>query len=212
MTAIDQRTERSACHPELSDAGAIASLVVEHRETMLRVARCYVGDRATAEDVVQETWIAARRGVDRFDGRSSMKTWLFRILVNRAKTTGVRQSRVVPMASVPGGDRDGERTASPARLPERSAIRRVAAAATWEPTIEDRLELAEDAATALAAIAGLPHHQRAVITLRDVRAWNAREVCALMGISEGNQRVLLHRARGGVRRALHSEAGAGTGR
>jgi RNA polymerase sigma-70 factor (ECF subfamily) len=185
MTLIDPAvTSPTGC----GDAAAIIDFVSAHRESMVRVARGYVRDRATAEDVVQETCIAALRGVDRFGGRASMRTWIFTILVNRAKTTGTRQSRVVPMSSLSELDRgaDGGR----------------------EQTVEDRVALAADAGAALAAIAMLPRHQRDVITLRDVRSWESHEVCALMGITEGNQRVLLHRARRGVRRALQRELAA----
>ena len=134
MTVIDPAmTSPTGC----ADAAAIIDFVSAHRESMVRVACGYVHDRATAEDVVQETWIAALRGADRFGGRSSMKTWIFTILVNRAKTTGTRQARVVPMSSLPELQRGED--------------------GTCEQTIEDRVALAADAGAALDAIALLPH-------------------------------------------------------
>ena len=108
------------------------------------------------------------------------------------------------MATMPTIEANGAQTATFAAPADRGSrpARQVAATASWEPSIDERLALADDAAAALAAIARLPHRQRAVITLRDVRSWESHEVCAAMGISEGNQRVLLHRARGHVRRTL----------
>jgi RNA polymerase sigma-70 factor, ECF subfamily len=173
------------------DGPTLAALVVEHHAAMLRVARSYVADTATAEDVVQETWIAVLRGVDRFDGRAALKTWIFRILINRAKTMGVRQARVLPVAPPAVGDVlfDG--------------------CHGWSQSTEDQYTSAEDAAAALRAIVELPAAQRTVITLRDVQCWPADEVCQAMGVSDVNQRVLLHRARAQVRRRLRTVGAVG---
>jgi len=160
------------------EASAFAELVDRHQESMLRVARCYVGSRATAEDVVQETWLAVLRGVDRFDGRSTLKTWMYRILTNRAKTTGQRERRTLLAPYM----------ASPLD--------------SWQQTTEDCVIAAEGVSLVSAAINELPRLQRRVITLRDVDCRSAREACDILGLSEANQRVLLHRARAKVRLRL----------
>jgi RNA polymerase sigma-70 factor, ECF subfamily len=186
----------------------VAALVIEHRPAMLRLAGRYVTDQAIAEDVVQETWIAVLRGIERFDGRSSLKTWIFRILVNRAKTTGVRQSRVVPFTSLARCERDETSSADHADVLDDARggmTRRVGGCVSLVRSIEDRVACAEEAAKVLEAIVELPPSQRAVITLRDVRSWPAEDVCVALGISEANQRVLLHRARARVRRRLDAD-------
>ena len=193
------------------DERTVAALVVEHRAAMLRLARCYVADRATAEDVVQETWIAVLRGVDRFDGRAALKTWIFRILVNRAKTIGMRQARLVPVGSLVAVDRQGTTTGNADFFDRRRECRSDERADGLSPptrSTEDQVTCSEDVVLAIRAIAQLPAGQRRVITLRDVHSWPAEEVSAAMGVSEGNQRVLLHRARARVRRHL-AELGAG---
>ncbi len=137
---------------------AFAFLVDRYQAPMLRVARFYVGSQASAEDVVQETWLAVFRGVDRFDGRSTLKTWLFRILTNRAKTAGQREGRTIVLAELAGSGAPGH----------------------GSQVVAD----------------GLPPAQRQVIILRDVDCWSARGVCVGLRLSDTNQRVLLHRARG----------------
>ncbi|MBA2282711.1 MAG: RNA polymerase sigma factor [Acidimicrobiia bacterium] len=169
---------------------------------MLRVAGGYVGSRATAEDVVQETWLAVLRGVDRFDGRSPLKTWIFRILTNRAKTAGQREARTVVVADIvePAVPR---RPGSPAfeRLLNggHERIQHRKTPEPQQPTTDDRLIAYEAVGLVVAAINELPPAQRLVITLRDVDCWSAQEVCDGLGLSEANQRVLLHRARAKVR-------------
>jgi RNA polymerase sigma-70 factor (ECF subfamily) len=187
------------------DEDAFMTLVRRYGPRMLHVAGMYVSSRAAAEDVVQETWIAVLRGIDRFEGRSSLRTWLFRILVNRARTRGARDARVTPFSSL---QRDVERD-EPA-VPEarfldhtsRWAGHWMTAPRRWDTLPEERLVAEETLAVAQSAIEMLPAAQRAVVTLRDVEGLGSGEVCDLLGITEGNQRVLLHRGRAKVRRLL----------
>jgi len=183
------------------DEGAFEELVGRYGPALLRVARLYTPSRAVAEEVVQETWLGVVRGLDRFEGRSSLKTWLFRIVANRAKTRGVQESRSVPFAALAGQEVVFEESAVDAD--------RFAADGTWaspprrwEQSPERSLESGETVALIERVIAGLPDTQRLVITMRDVEGWPADEVRNALDISETNQRVLLHRARSKVRRAL----------
>jgi RNA polymerase sigma-70 factor (ECF subfamily) len=182
---------------QAGDEQAFAALVDKYGPSLLRLARLYVPSRAVAEEVVQETWLAVLTGVERFEGRSSLKTWLFRILTNKAKTHGQRESRVLPFSSFASdGDEDG--TAVP--------VERFARGGAWatppQRVPEERLLAGETRARAEEAIAALPPNQRAVITLRDVEGLSAEEACNVLGLTETNQRVLLHRARSKVRAAL----------
>jgi RNA polymerase sigma-70 factor (ECF subfamily) len=187
------------------DEAAFMQLVDELAAQMLRVARLYVPTAAIAEEVVQETWLAVLSGLDRFEARSSLKTWIFRILTNRAKTRGLRERRTVPFSSL-GADADADGpTVDPQRF-EPASSRWAGHWSTFPQRFgelpEERLLARETAEAARAAIDALPPNQREVITLRDVQGWDAAEVCDLLEISEGNQRVLLHRARAKVRQAL----------
>ncbi len=192
------------------DEDAFVALTRHHGGPMLRVARRYVSSHAAAEDVVQETWLAVLRGVDRFDGRSSLKTWLYRILVNRAKTAGQRDRRCVPDPPFSPQDLAGS---EPAVGPERFydvshpqwAGRWKQPPTPWECSVEDRLVTSEAVGVVGAAINDLPPAQRLVVTLRDVECWTAQEVCSVFGLSETNQRVILHRGRGKVRQRLESD-------
>lgn len=152
---------------------------------------------AVAEEVVQETWVAVLTGVERFEGRSSLKTWLFRILTNKAKTRGQRESRTLPFSAF-AADGDEDATAVP--------VERFARGGAWATpprgVPEERLLAGETRARVRDAIATLPSNQRAVITLRDVEGLSAEEACNVLGVTETNQRVLLHRARAKVRAAL----------
>jgi RNA polymerase sigma-70 factor, ECF subfamily len=182
---------------------AFAALVSELGPSMLRVARMYVSTRAVAEEVVQETWLAVLTGIDRFEGRSSLKTWIFRILANRAKTRGEREGRTVPFSSVAGADRDGdERAVDPDRFLADGHW--ASPPSGWADLPENRLEGKETLAVVQAAIAALPEAQRAVITMRDVEGWSSEDVRNVLELSESNQRVLLHRARAKVRRAIEA--------
>ena len=169
----------------------------------MAVARGYVRTRAVAEEVVQEAWLGVLKGLDRFEGRSSLKTWVLRILVNTAKTRGVRESRSVPYSSLaPEGDEpavDPERFRGPDD-PFPGHWR--AYPGDWHRLPEEALMQGETLKVVLGAIEALPDAQRTVIALRDIQGCDAEEVCALLDVSEGNQRVLLHRARSKVRAAL----------
>jgi RNA polymerase sigma-70 factor (ECF subfamily) len=188
------------------DEAAFAGVVDEHHVTMIRIASFYVRDRAAAEDVVQETWLAVVRGIDRFDGRSSFKTWLYRILTNRAKTAGVRQGRVTPARMDSDGRQgpavDGSRFLPPdhPQWPGHWASPPDA----WPRELDDCAVAQEFMDVVTAAIATLPHAQATVVTMRDVEGWTAKEVCTAMALTEANQRVLLHRARTRLREALES--------
>jgi RNA polymerase sigma-70 factor (ECF subfamily) len=188
------------------DEAAFAALVRRYTPMLMRLARMYVPTDALAEDVVQETWVAVVRGLERFEGRSSFKTWLFRILVNRAKTRGVREHRSIPFASVGGGsdgagieDEDGP-TVDPSRFTSEGAW--TSAPADWRDDPELSLESDEALRIVREAIDRLPERQKIVITLRDLEGLSSDEVRNVLDLSETNQRVLLHRARTKVRQAL----------
>ena len=185
------------------DERAFEALVERHYGTMLAVARHYVSSRAVAEEVVQEAWLGVLKGLDRFEGRSSLKTWILRIVVNIAKTRGVREARSIPYSSLaPEG---GEPAVDPERFrgpddPFPGHWR--AYPGDWQRLPEEALTDRETLKVVLSAIDQLPPAQRTVITMRDVQGCEPEEVCAALEVSEGNQRVLLHRARSKVRRAL----------
>ncbi len=175
------------------DERAFEQLIRMYQGSLLRVAQMYVSSRAVAEEVVQETWLAVLNGIDRFEGRSSLKTWIFRILANRAKTRAQREGRSIPFSSL--GD-DSEPAVEPGRFDRGHWA---ALPADWP---EERLIGDETLHVIEGAIEALPPTQRAVITLRDVQGWSAEEVRNALELSETNQRVLLHRARTKVRSAL----------
>ena len=185
------------------DEAAFTALVARHYGTMLAVAQTYVKSRAVAEEVVQEAWLGVIAGLDRFEGRSSLKTWILSILVNQAKTRGTREARTVPFASLAAEDD------APAVAPERfrgpddpypGGWR--AFPARWHASAERAVQDRETLRVAMRAIADLPPAQQTVIRMRDVEGYSAEEVCATLEVSEANQRVLLHRARSRVRSAL----------
>jgi len=184
------------------DEAAFATLVRRYSPSLVRLARMYVATDALAEDVVQETWLGVLRGLERFEGRSSFRTWLFRILVNRAKTRGVREHRTVPFASLggAGAEDDDEPSVDPTRFAENGAW--ASPPRRWEDDPELALESAEARRITEEAIAQLPERQRIVITLRDLEGLSSDEVRNALDLSETNQRVLLHRARTKVRQAL----------
>lgn len=186
------------------DQEAFSTLVDRYHGTLVRVAMAFVGDRSAAEEVAQDTWLAVLTGLGSFEGRSSFKTWLFRILTNRAKTRGVRDARSVPFSSL---DEEGDEALLPAdRFNERGMW-----ASPPRPFGEDTpetLALQNEALSCIEAeLALLPAAQRAVLTLRDIEGLDAEEVCNILEIGETNQRVLLHRARSKVRRALEEKLG-----
>jgi len=165
----------------------------------------YVSTRAVAEEVVQEAWLGVFAGLDRFEGRSSLKTWIFRILSNTAKTRGEREGRSVPFSSLAGDDEDDDGAVDADRFlgpDHRWAGHWASSPRNPRDVPEERLLAGEAQARIEAAVEALPENQRAVITLRDVDGFDAEDACEILGISEGNQRVLLHRARAKVRTAL----------
>lgn len=184
------------------DEAAFAELMRLYGAGMLRVAQMYVPSRAIAEEVVQEAWLGVLKGIGRFEGRSSLKTWLFRIVANTAKTRGVRESRSIPFSSLGDGGAD-EPTVDPERFlgdGERFPGHWAVPPQSWAP--EGRL-LAQEAMDVIEReIERLPPAQQAVITMRDVQGFTSEEVCNALDLTETNQRVLLHRARAKVRSAL----------
>jgi RNA polymerase sigma-70 factor, ECF subfamily len=188
------------------DERAFAELVARHGRVMLRIAQSHVHSRAVAEEVVQETWIAVLRGVARFEGRSSVKTWIFRILINRAKTRAEREGRCVPFSCLSADeDDDWDGAVAPERFqhPEFPGGWSQPPA-DWRTIPEGRLLGRETVEQFKAAMADLPPRQQQVVALRDVEGWSAEEVCEALELSEGNQRVLLHRARSKLRAALET--------
>jgi RNA polymerase sigma-70 factor (ECF subfamily) len=183
------------------DQDAFAELVRRYHRLMLRVARGYVRTDAVAEEVVQESWLAVVRGIERFEGRSSFKTWLLRIVANRAMTQGVKEARSIPFASLEDDDAD-----EPSVAPELFHPAGEPGAGAWsappEPWPEDRVLAAETRAVIEQAIDELPGLQRSVVSMRDIEGWSSEEVQEALGISAANQRVLLHRGRQRVRAAL----------
>lgn len=189
------------------DEAAFMEIVRAWSPSMLRVARMFVPSRAVAEEVVQETWLGVLRGIDRFEGRSSLKTWVFRILVNRARTRGERERRTVPFAALASEEADGDFAAvDPSRFRAPDAAEYpggwAAPPARWDEDPERALRSRETLELVQAAIAELPEMQRLVITMRDLEGLSSEEVRSALEISETNQRVLLHRARSKVRAAL----------
>jgi RNA polymerase sigma-70 factor, ECF subfamily len=184
------------------DERAFEELVDRYSSALLRLALDFVRTRAVAEEVVQETWLAVLNGIDRFEGRSSLKTWLFRILVNRAKTRGIREARTLPFSALEVDD-------EPAVPPDRFRPDDHRWAGDWatpprslDAVPVERLLSSEMLEHLGEALAALPESQRVVVTLRDFVGCDADEVCELVGVSDGNQRVLLHRGRSKLRAAL----------
>jgi RNA polymerase sigma-70 factor (ECF subfamily) len=193
------------------DERAFAELVDRHSAAMLRVAMAYVPSRAAAEEVVQETWIAVLRGIRGFEGRSSLKTWIFRILTNLAMRGGARERRSMPFSALADAESTGEPTVDPDRfLPADHPLfpGHWSLMPTRWPTPEEGLLAGETRDLIAAAIAELPPAQRTVIALRDVEGWSSEEVVEALQISAGNQRILLHRARSHVRNAIERYYGA----
>ncbi len=198
-------TEDSALVEALQngDESTFEQLIQKYQASMVRVAMLYVADRTIAEDVVQDTWIGMLQGLGKFEGRSSLKTWIFSILTNRAKTRAEKEGRQQGVSFDDlGGDEpaveqerftgtDHPFTGHWAELPD-----------DWGGVPENRLLSAETQSVIQTAIEALPPNQRAVIRLHDIEEWTTQEICNILEISESNQRVLLHRARSKVRAAL----------
>lgn len=178
------------------DEDAYLSLVRRYTPLMLRVARSRLGRREVAEDVVQDTWTAVLQGIDRFEGRSSFRTWLMRILVNTASTRGVQERRTICRSTLPS-DADAWHDELARRRPP-------------EPGGPEAHALSGEAwATIRTALDMLPERQHDVVVLRDVEGWSAAEVCDVLDLSPGNQRILLHRGRVRLREMLAPLAAAG---
>ena len=170
------------------DEAAFTSLIDQHHAALRRKALAFVSTRASAEDVVQDTWVAVLDGLRSFEGRSSIKTWIFQILINRARTKGAREARTVPVSAIPRNDE-----ADPAA-----------------PDTPTQLLLRKELAGELAAaMLDLPERQRAVVMLRDALGWSTEDVCSVLRVKEANQRVLLHRARCRLRATLDHHRAAG---
>lgn len=201
MSQADEDDVRLLERLRSGDEAAFEELVERYGASLLRVARLYTPSRAVAEEVVQETWLGVVRGLERFEGRSSLKTWLFRIVANRAKTRGTQERRSVPFASLAGAEVAADDPAvDAARFTEEGTW--ASPPRRWEESPERSLESGETVAVIERAITALPDTQRLVITMRDIEGWPADEVRNALDISETNQRVLLHRARSKVRAAL----------
>lgn len=191
------------------DEEAFAGLVTDLAPALLRLAMLHVPSRAIAEEVVQDTWLAVIAGLDGFEGRSTLRTWIYRILLNRARSTGVREHRTLPFSAAWSEER------SPAVPPERFHNRRSPGLAgswsappvPWDEKPEDHLAASEVRRCVEDAIEQLPMRQREVVTARDMLGMAADEVCALFELSAGNQRVLLHRGRSHVRTVLERHFG-----
>jgi RNA polymerase sigma-70 factor (ECF subfamily) len=186
------------------DEAAFMDLVDQLQPAMLRVARMYVSTQAVAEDVVQDTWLGVLRGLHSFEGRSSLRTWIFRILTNIAKTRGQREGRSLPFASLAGDDLDAP-AVDPSRFDPADGSSRGGWSTLpddWTGIPEDRLLGHETLDVIGEAIASLPPMQAEVIRLRDALEWTSEEVRNALDLTETNQRVLLHRARAKVRGAL----------
>jgi RNA polymerase sigma-70 factor (ECF subfamily) len=180
------------------DEKAFVDLISQHHQVMVRLARSYVPSQAVAEEVVQETWLAMLRGLPAFEGRSSVKTWLFAILLNRARTAGLKERRQIPIEfpewAVDQGrfDREGSWSDPPIH---------------WMDEVEDRVRADRLTKSLQIAIDELPAPQRDVLKLRDVEGVTAADACEILGLREGHQRVLLHRARSRLRNVLEAEFG-----
>jgi len=188
------------------DEQTFSNLVTELSPSMLRVARLHVSSRAVAEEVVQEAWLGVVSGIGRFEGRASLRTWIFRIVTNIAKTRGEREGRSVPLSSVGGREGGAEVAVDPDRFVDagRWAGHWTSAPSRWSELPEEHLVGDETVGIVESTIAALPEMQRTVITLRDVGGWSSEEVRNALDLSETNQRVILHRARSKVRQALEA--------
>lgn len=181
------------------DEAAFVTLVGRHHDSMLRLARTFVNSHAVAEEVVQETWLGVLRGIDRFEGRSSLRTWLLAILVNRARSAGVREARSVPASDGAVAAVDASRfdaSGAWSSPPEH-----------WTEQVEQRIGAAALREEILAALTQMPERQRAVVMLRDVDDLRSDEVCEILALTPANERVLLHRGRSRLRQALETRIG-----
>jgi RNA polymerase sigma-70 factor (ECF subfamily) len=209
MTVVAGATADDAMVARLRarDAAAFRELVTTHHARLIRLAGTCLPGSGVAEEVVQETWIAVIRGIDRFEQRSSLSTWISRILLNIARTRGVKERRTVPFSSLEGGG-----PGAPSVDPDRFAGPPGHGAwsdppVRWSDLPEAVVESAETFELVLHTVRQLPEQQRWVVMLRDVEDWSSGDVCDFLGITEGNQRVLLHRGRSVVRAELEALLG-----
>ena len=199
---IDDPDAELLARLRLGDEAAFLELVERYGPVMMRIALTYVRVPSVAEEVVQDAWIGALKSLERFEGRSTLRTWLLRILANRARTRGAREARCVPFSTLADDDEPSvasERFQGPdGRFPGGW----VSFPTDWRTLPEERVLARETMLHVEAAIRELPGRQQDVIVLRDVEGWSADEVCLALELSASNQRVLLHRARSRVRAAL----------
>ena len=189
------------------DESAFAALVRRHHRSLARFARSFVPSEAVAEEVAQETWLAVIRGLDGFEGRSSLRTWIFRILLNTARSRGVSEQRSLPFSSLGPDDLEPCAAVDSSRFrPKDDAFAGywINAPVQWWAAPEARALAGETRDLVAMALRDLPVAQAQVVTLRDIEGWSAREVCEVLGLSEGNQRVLLHRGRSRLRAVLEA--------
>ena len=212
MSAVEL-SERDLCAAlRRGDESAFSTLVSLYSAPLRRLALSYVRSAAVADEVVQETWLGVIRGIHAFEERSSLKTWIFRILTNTAKTRAERESRMVPLSALSAADSDSDEPAvDPDRFFDQQQARWpghwASPPARWDQLPAEHLEGRELLDAMKGAIEELPSRQRQVIVLRDIEGWDAEEVCRVLELSEANQRVLLHRARSKVRQALEDQLG-----
>jgi RNA polymerase sigma-70 factor, ECF subfamily len=213
MPAVERSDRELVAALRRGDREAFAEIVDAWSPALLRLARLHVPSHAVAEEVVQESWLAVLRGLDRFEERASLRTWVTSIVLNQARTHGHRERRMVPFASMRRRYDEGrdEPAVDPDRF-QRPGDERpgwwASPPASWgEP--EAWLEAEQTRAVLVRAVADLPPRQREVITLRDVLGWSEAEACTVLEVTEGNERVLLHRARSKVRAALERHFAAG---
>jgi len=188
------------------DAEAFDDVVSKYHTSMVRLARSFVRNEDVAQEVAQETWMAILKGISRFQGRSSLKNWMFRILTNRAKTRGTRERRMTPLSAMTADD--GESAVDPDRFDSRGVWDDPPQ--PWQQSPEKKVLRGEIHTKILAAIQLLPARQRQVVVLRDLEHSSAEDVCEVLGISDSNQRVLLHRGRSKVRATLEAYLSRGT--
>jgi RNA polymerase sigma-70 factor, ECF subfamily len=211
--AMERDEEQLLTELRKGDEEAFCALVRRHTPSMTRVAMAFVSRRAVADEVVQETWLNVVRSLDAFEARSSLRTWIYTILGNCARRRAEQEQRLVPLSEIAAAEASGDELGvSRDRFFEsgRWAGMWSTAVSRWEDLPENRIVSRELRTTLLEAIDALPRMQRAVITLRDIEGWSPEEVCEYLGLANGNQRILLHRARAAARSAIERYLEEGT--
>lgn len=206
MGGVGRGSDELLAKLRAGDELAFGDLVGRHQRSMVNVAQTFVRSRSTAEEVVQDTWLAVIEGLDSFEGRSSVKNWIFAILVNKARRRGVREGRVVLVSDFERETGDDEPMVDPSRFDASGAWSALPSA--WDDVTPERIVAGKQLLIHVQeAVSGLPPVQRSVLVMREVEHLEAAEVSTLLGISDGNQRVLLHRARARVRDHLEQVLG-----